>query len=113
MLAGKHVKDGHTQSGSRFDKNKLYLGRYWHDATFERVEALARVAQGAGLSLVELAYAWCAGRPGVSSILVGPATVAHLDAACDAVTKKVPEDALEAIDRLHVAWTGTESSYAR
>ncbi len=113
MLARRHAADGSTTQGSRFDKNKLYLGRYWHAASFERVEALARVAEGAGLSLVELAYAWLADRPGVGSILVGPGSVAHLEAACAAVGRRVPDDAKAEIDALHVGWMGTESSYAR
>ena len=36
------------------------------------------VAVAEGMSLVDLAYAWLAARPGVDSILVGPAEVAHL-----------------------------------
>jgi len=113
MLVGRHAADGTTTAGSRFDKNKLYLGRYWHSASFERVEALRAIAERAGLSLVELAYAWVAGRPGVGSILVGPGSVAHLEAACAAVARVVPDDARSAIDALHVEWMGTESSYAR
>lgn len=113
MLVGRHAADGTTTSGSRFDKNKLYLGRYWHSASFERVEALRAIADRAGLSLVELAYAWVAGRPGVGSILVGPGSVAHLQAACDAVARVVPDDAKAAVDAAWVEWMGTESSYAR
>ena len=42
LLSGKHSRDGSTQRGSRFDKNRLYQGRYFTDAMFDRVEALAR-----------------------------------------------------------------------
>ena len=47
---------------------------------FSRVDQLGEVARSEGLTLVELAYAWLASRPGVDAILVGPATVEHLDA---------------------------------
>ena len=45
LLSGKHARDGSTQRGSRFDKNRLYQGRYFTDAMFDRVEALADLAR--------------------------------------------------------------------
>ena len=76
LLTGKHSRDGSTQKGSRFDKNRLYQGRYFTDAMFDRVDALADARRaGRRMSLLELSYAWLAGAPGVDSILLGPASV--------------------------------------
>ena len=47
--------------------------------------AAASGRRGAGVDAVDFCYAWVAARPGVDSILVGPATVAQLDDAIEAV----------------------------
>jgi aryl-alcohol dehydrogenase-like predicted oxidoreductase len=113
LLTGAHAKGADVAKGSRFDGNAMYRRRYWSDAMFARVAELEVIAKDEHLELLELAYAWVAGRPGVDSILVGPATVAHLDAALDACEKKLSASALERIDALHRAWRGTDASYAR
>jgi aryl-alcohol dehydrogenase-like predicted oxidoreductase len=113
LLSGRHARDGSTTHGSRFEKNKLYQNRYWSETFFGATERYAAIAERAGMSLVDLAYAWVAQRKGVDSILVGPGTVAHLDAAIDAIDKKLDEGTLAAIDDAHRAITGTDASYAR
>ena len=75
-----------------------------------RVRALAA---SAGLDGATLAYAWLAGRPGVDSVLAGPATVAHLDAALDGCGRDLPADVRAQVDALHAAFTGTDAKYAR
>ena len=65
------------------------------------------------MSLLDLAYAWLAGREGGDSILVGPATTEQLDAAVDACAKVVPADARARIDEINRAFLGTDASYAR
>ena len=77
------------------------------------MEALRAVAQYEGMELVTLAYAWLAGRPGVDSVLVGPGSVAHLDAALDAWSRPLSPEALARIDELHQAFLGTDTRYAR
>ena len=74
LLTGQHAFEGSPEKGSRFDANAMYRRRYWTREMFSRVEQVADVARGEAMSLVELAYAWLASRPGVDSILVGPAT---------------------------------------
>jgi aryl-alcohol dehydrogenase-like predicted oxidoreductase len=113
LLTGKHRPDAAPEKGSRFDGNAFYRGRYWTQTMFERVEALAGVASEAGLTLVQLAYAWVASRPGVDSMLVGPARVEQLDAAIDAVGLALSPETLKRIDDLWRAWSGTDTNYVR
>jgi len=113
LLSGKHKRDGSTQGGSRFDKNRLYQGRYFTDAMFDRVEALAAVAEADGTSLVELSYAWVAGAPGVDSVLLGPASVAQLDAGIDACARILSPETRARVDALHRDWLGTDTYYVR
>jgi aryl-alcohol dehydrogenase-like predicted oxidoreductase len=112
LLSGKHTKEGVTP-GSRFDKNRMYMRRYWTDRSFEHVQALAAVAKGEGTDLVGLAYAWIASRSGVDSILVGPADVAQLDAAIEGSKRTLSAAALANIDDLSYAFAGTDAKYAR
>ncbi len=116
LLTGKHAstgEPGEPPKGSRFAQNSLYQRRYWSDAMFSRVAQLQDVANDAGLTLLELAYAWTKQRPGVDSILIGPGTVSHLTDALDALTKSVSAETSQRIDSLHKAWEGTDASYAR
>ncbi len=112
LLSGKHARETITV-GSRFEKNSMYQRRYWTDRFFEYVATLSGVARDEGMSLVELAYAWVAGRAGVDSILVGPADVAQLDAAVDGCAKSLSVRAGARLDELAYAFAGTDAKYAR
>ena len=112
LLSGKHTF-GAPAKGSRFDENALYQRRYWSEPMFAATEKLARIAKKADMALVDLAYAWLARRPGVDSILVGPGTVEHLDAAISAHERVLDEETLAAIDAVHRDLTGTDATYAR
>lgn len=100
-------------SGSRFEKNKLYRGRYWSNALLELAGRYQALAAEHGLTAVTLAYAWLRARPGVDSILAGPGSAAHLDEALDAVAVKLPDALLTEVDAIHRAYLGTDASYAR
>ena len=112
LLTGKHTRQA-AEKGSRFDNNPFYQRRYFNEAMLARVDQLTVVAKSENMTLTELAYAWVAHRPGVDSILVGPASVAHLDAAIDAVAKTLSDAAVKQLDVLHTDFQGTDASYAR
>jgi aryl-alcohol dehydrogenase-like predicted oxidoreductase len=113
LLTGSHKWDETPEKGSRFDGNAMYRRRFWTREMFRRVDQLGEVARSEGLTLVELAYAWLASRPGVDAILVGPATVEHLDAALAAAARKLSETALAKLDELALGWIGTDTHYVR
>jgi aryl-alcohol dehydrogenase-like predicted oxidoreductase len=113
LLTGRHNKAARPAKGSRFDGNKLYLGRYWTERNFALVEAYAEVARRAGIDVPTLAHAWLAGCSGVDSILIGPASVAQLDSAIDACKLTLSSDTRAEIDRIHLEATGTDARYAR
>ena len=113
LLTDRYQVGDSVASGSRFDKNRMYQKRYWSERMLELVQSYRALAAEAQLGIVELAYAWLAGAPGVDSILVGPGSVEHLDAALDAVEKSVPSEVREKARAIHEAFTGTDASYAR
>ena len=113
LLAGHHSADAPAPKGGRFDNNAMYRRRYWRPALFTATEALRAIAASEGLTLVELAYAFALGHPGVDSVLVGPASIEHLEAALAARAVNLSEDARNAMRDVYVDLVGTDASYAR
>jgi aryl-alcohol dehydrogenase-like predicted oxidoreductase len=113
LLTGKHARDGSTQKGSRFDKNRLYQGRYFTDAMFDRVAALGDLASSQKMTLVDLSYAWLSGAPGVDSILLGPATVKQLEEGIKFTGHGLSPELRGLVDALYRVWNGTDSKYVR
>jgi aryl-alcohol dehydrogenase-like predicted oxidoreductase len=113
LLTGAHRADAPAPKGGRFDKNGLYQRRYWHRALFDAVEAMRAVAAEEGTDLVGLSYAFALGHPGVDSVLVGPGTEAHLQAALAARDVRLSEAALKRLSHIHQELVGTDASYAR
>jgi aryl-alcohol dehydrogenase-like predicted oxidoreductase len=113
LLSGKHHRDGSTQGGSRFDKNRLYQGRYFTDAMFDRVDTLTELAGAERMSLLELSYAWLSGAPGVDSILLGPASVLQLEEGVSACSRGISPEVRALLDARYRMWLGTDTYYVR
>lgn len=113
LLARKPEVGAAIPKGSRFDTNRMYPARYWSDALMGLTAQYAAVAEEAGVDLVTLSYAWLAQRPGVDSILVGPGSLEHLEAATAALGATLSAETLARIDQVHRAFVGTDVSYAR
>ena len=65
LLTGKYRRGQPRPKGTRLE------GREIDDATFDRLEALEAFARERGRSLLELAIAALASRPGVPSVIAG------------------------------------------
>jgi aryl-alcohol dehydrogenase-like predicted oxidoreductase len=99
--------------GSRFDANETYQRRYLSGRMFAFAERWREIAAREGRAPADLAHAWVAAQPGVDSILVGPGSVAHLDAALDALERPLSDEARGAIADLQRELDGTDARYAR
>jgi 1-deoxyxylulose-5-phosphate synthase len=87
LLTGKQSREKGPIEGTRFDKNALYLGRYWHDDYFAAVEELKSVARESGRTLIELALQWVLSQKQVDSVILGasrPEQLAENLKACEA-----------------------------
>lgn len=99
--------------GKRFESNKMYQRRYLSQAMQDATTKLGSIADEAGMSLVTLAYRWIVGRPGVDSILIGPGSLAHLEAALESCTTALDKPLAEKVDAIWLEMNGTDATYAR
>jgi aryl-alcohol dehydrogenase-like predicted oxidoreductase len=113
LFARPHERGEKPAKGSRFDGNAMYQRRYWSERMFDYVDALRAIADEQRISLVDLAYAFVAGRAGVDSVLLGPASVAQLDAGIDGCARPLDAPVRAALDDLYRAFQGTDATYAR
>ena len=66
----------------------------------EAVEQLAQVADDAGVSLIELAIAFVANHPAVTSAIIGPRTMEQLDSQLPAAGVALDAAVLDRIDEI-------------
>src|SRR3954454_21156291 len=69
-------------------------------AKLDAAEALTQLAEEAGLTLVQLATAFAAHHPAVTSVIVGPRTMDHLEGYLAADGIELSEDLLDRIDEI-------------
>ena len=93
-------------------ETRFLLTAYWERRTFgdltvpanqvrmDAVERLVKVADEAGLSLIQLALGFVTAHPGVTSAIIGPRTVDHLHSQLAAADTVLSADVLDAIDAI-------------
>lgn len=67
-------------------------------ARLDAVEKLAKIADQAALSLIQLALGFVTAHPAVTSALIGPRTLDHLKSQLEAADTVLPADVLDEID---------------
>lgn len=67
-------------------------------AKLDAVEPLVKIAEQAGLSLIQLALGFVTAHPAVTGALLGPRTLEHLHSQLVAADTVLPTDVLDAID---------------
>jgi aryl-alcohol dehydrogenase-like predicted oxidoreductase len=83
-LSGKYRRDqrpaGATRLGEDPDRGMEAYERRGTERTWQVVDAVQKVAEECGVSMAEVALAWVAARPAVSSTILGARTVTQLEA---------------------------------
>jgi aryl-alcohol dehydrogenase-like predicted oxidoreductase len=114
LLTGKQSSKGKPITGSRFDENKMYLDRYWHDDDFSAVEELKAIAEEAGKSIVQLALQWVLSQEQVDCIILGASKLEQLEENLKACSgPKLPGDVLERCDAVWRRLRGVTPKYNR
>ncbi len=106
VLTGKYAK-GKRPSGSRAAdaERNLFMNAFLEPDVLGRVESLRGLADELGLSMAQLALAWCLRKPNVASVIVGATRSEQLDENAKAAGRKLPAEAEARIDELFPAKT--------
>ena len=103
LLSGKHSRAAAPPEGSRFTLGTAagtYQDRYWHDREFDTVEALGRLAQQAGVSLVTLSVAWVLANQAITAPIIGASRPGQLDDSLAAVEYQLDDGLKAQLDEL-------------
>jgi aryl-alcohol dehydrogenase-like predicted oxidoreductase len=96
LLTGRYRKDqDNATHRSRFGFRHLSDER-----RLDAVERLILVAQDAGIPLTHLAMAFAIAHPGVTSAIIGPRTMDHLDDLLGGVDVRLTDETLDRIDAI-------------
>jgi aryl-alcohol dehydrogenase-like predicted oxidoreductase len=113
MLTGKQSREA-PAAGTRFDKNQMYLDRYWHDAYFDSIEELKAVAAEAGRSLISLSFNWLLHHTVTASIILGASKTDHLEQNLKACTEgSLTEEVVARCDAVWAKLRGVTPKYNR
>ena len=80
FLSGRYARNAELPEGSRisFRKN-IDVPRYFNDSSFDVVDELKKLSAETGKAPSQLALAWLLFDHRVTSVIIGPRTVAHLE----------------------------------
>lgn len=102
LLTGKYERGAQPPAGARFvdyQENPIHRRRFI-DAAFDAVDRLRPVAEDKGYTLSQLAIAWCVRQPGVTSPIIGPRTMKHLEDNLAALDVEVTDEDKARIDEV-------------
>jgi aryl-alcohol dehydrogenase-like predicted oxidoreductase len=94
FLTGKHRRGQAPAADTRVARNPRAGETLLTDANFDRLEAWEQIAKDAGITMTELALAWVASHPVVSSVIcgaTGPQQVQENAKVAEAIAKITPE----------------------
>ncbi len=103
LLSGKHDASAPPPEGTRFTlgyAGPMYQERYWHDRMFETVEAIRKLADAAGVSMVTLAVAWVLANKAITAPIIGASRPEQLDASLTAAAYPLDADLKQQLDDL-------------
>jgi aryl-alcohol dehydrogenase-like predicted oxidoreductase len=115
VLTGKYRSVHDIPAGSRAATDDgHFLDWYFRQSTLDAVISLEPLAAESGVSLSQLALAWCLRTEGITSVIVGARTPAQVEQNVAAADADVPDDVLdEAGDRLRSAASETHLAKER
>jgi aryl-alcohol dehydrogenase-like predicted oxidoreductase len=113
LLTGKHRADVNLP-GTRFDNNRAYRDRYWHDANFQAVSRLTEVAGSVGTTLIGLSLRWLLHHTAIDSIILGASRLAQLQENLKAIEQgPLPAEAVSTCDDVWKNLRGVTPVYNR
>jgi aryl-alcohol dehydrogenase-like predicted oxidoreductase len=101
-LSGRYRKGQDTPASSRAQRlpQRFDLSIPANKAKFDAADKLAELAEDAGLTLIQMALAFVVNHPAVTSAIIGPRTMEHLESQVAAFDATLTPDLLDKIDEI-------------
>jgi aryl-alcohol dehydrogenase-like predicted oxidoreductase len=103
-LSGRYRKDadvaGPTSAARQRLTNRYDLALPENQRKLDAAEALAQLAEEAGLTLIQMAIAFVLNHPAVTAPIIGPRTMEHLESQLAAADVVLSDDVLDRIDEI-------------
>ncbi|HYY45264.1 MAG TPA: aldo/keto reductase [Actinomycetota bacterium] len=107
-LAGRYRKGRDVPKDSRAERfkdrvgirDRFDLGRATNQRKLDLIEDLVAVADKAGVSLTHLAVSFTLSHPAVTSAIIGPRTMGHLEELLAGADVRLDDEVLDAIDEI-------------
>jgi voltage-dependent potassium channel beta subunit len=105
VLTGKYLPGQPPPAGSRAadESSNSFMGRYLNEENLNRVQRLRPVAQRAGLTLAQLALAWCLRQDNVSSVIVGATRTEQIEENVKASGAQIDLEVWEEVEKVTAA----------
>ena len=102
-LSGRWREDAGQQKSTRAERlpDRYDLSLAANQRKLRAAEQLARLAEQAGMTLVEMSIACVLRHPAVTAAIIGPRTMEHLESQLTAADVTLPDDVLDRIDEIN------------
>jgi aryl-alcohol dehydrogenase-like predicted oxidoreductase len=100
-LSGRYRKDDYPESRrAQMIPRRYDMSLPANQRKLEAADALAQLAEEAGISLIHMALAFVIRHPAVTAAIIGPRTMEHLESQLGAGDVRLSDDVLDRIDEI-------------
>ena len=101
-LTGRYRKGAEVPKSRRaaMVPDRYDMSKPENQAKLEAVDALAELAEEAGLTMIEMSLAFCLEHPAVTAPIIGPRTMEQLESQLPAADVRLSQDVLDRIDEI-------------
>jgi aryl-alcohol dehydrogenase-like predicted oxidoreductase len=101
-LSGRYRKGQEIPASTRADRipGRYDLSTPENQIKLDKADALGQLADEAGITLIEMAIAFVIRHPAVTSAIIGPRTMEHLESQLTAADVVLSDDVLDRIDEI-------------
>jgi aryl-alcohol dehydrogenase-like predicted oxidoreductase len=101
-LSGRWRKDGGQQTSSRANRlpERFDIEQPLNQRKLDAVEHLAQLSDESGVSLIQMAIAFVLNHPAITSAILGPRTMEHLQSQLAGADVTLSRDVLDRIDEI-------------
>jgi aryl-alcohol dehydrogenase-like predicted oxidoreductase len=101
-LSGRYRKGAELPKSLRAERipSRYDMSLPGNQRKLEAADALAQLAEEAGMTLIEMALAFVIRHPAVTAAIIGPRTIEHLESQLTAADVQLSDDVLDRIDEI-------------